>query len=79
LAEAVTQLREIEKFFPDHGAKAALEIARCYRRSQKKAEEIAALRHVMKKYQRSGESRHAHERLEELGVKIGGAVEDVHK
>lgn len=75
LENAVTQLREIEKFFEKHNAEAALKVGQYYRRAGKRDEEIASLLHVMKKYPRSGQSRHAHERLEELGVDMRGGVD----
>ena len=79
LENAINQLREIEGFFKDHASRAALQVARYYQRAKKRPEEIAALRHVMKKYTESREAPHAHERLEDLGVDMGNIVEDATK
>ena len=80
LAAAVNQLKEIENFIGRENARvasrAAYQVAVYYKRAKKNAEEIGALRHVMKKFPKSRESSHAHERLEALGVPIGGAVEE---
>ena len=75
ISQAVAQLKEIENFFRNQRASAAMEIAYVYSRAKKKKEEIAALRHIMKKYPGSGHSNTAHERLEALGVRIGGGVD----
>jgi hypothetical protein len=75
LANAVAQLKEIENFFENVAPKAALTIAQIYQAAGKKVEEVGALRGVMKKYPKSGESNTAHERLEALGIKIGGGVD----
>ena len=75
ISQAVAQLKEIENFFRNQRASAAMEIAYVYSRAKKKKEEIAALRHIMKKYPDSGHSNTAHERLETLGVRIGGGVD----
>jgi len=72
---AVAQLKEVENFFKDVAPRAALTIATIYQSAGQKAEEVGALRGVMKKYPDSGESTAAHERLEALGVKIGGGVD----
>lgn len=79
LDKAVTQLREIEKFFEDHRSEAAYKVAQYYKRASKGEEEVAALLHVMKKYPRSKESRNAHERLEDLGVDMRGGVDEAIK
>ncbi len=75
LANAIAQLKEIENFFENVAPKAALTIAQIYQAAGKKVEEVGALRGVMKKYPKSGESNTAHERLEALGIKIGGGVD----
>ncbi|MFW5893669.1 MAG: tetratricopeptide repeat protein [Verrucomicrobiota bacterium] len=79
LDKAVTQLREIEKFFKDHRSEAAYKVAQYYKRASKGDQEIAALLHIMKKYPRSKESRNAHERLEDLNVDMRGGVDEAIK
>ena len=72
---AVTQLREIESFFKDQAAEAALRIAYVYRDAKAQDRYVSALRGVLKKYPKSSQSSEAHQRLEELGVRIGGGVD----
>jgi hypothetical protein len=72
---ALMQLTEIENFFKNQASRAALRKAYVYKGAGKRKLYIAALRRVMKKYPKSGESREAHVRLEKMGVKIGGAVD----
>jgi TolA-binding protein len=72
---AVAQLKEVENFFKKVSPRAALTIATIYQSAGQKKDEVGALRRVMKKYPNSGESNAAHERLEALGVKIGGGVD----
>ena len=72
---AVAQLKEVENFFKNVAPRAALTIAQIYRAAGKKTEEVGALRGVMKKYPKSSESTAAHERLEALGIKIGGGID----
>ena len=74
-APAVTQLREIESFFKDQAAEAALRIAYVYRDAKAQDRYVSALRGVLKKYPKSSQSSEAHQRLEELGVRIGGGVD----
>ncbi len=76
LEKAVTQLREVEKFFENHRSEAAYRVAQYYQRASEGDEEVAALLHVMKKYPRSKQSRNAHERLESLGVDMRGGVDE---
>jgi tetratricopeptide (TPR) repeat protein len=71
---AVAQLAEIESFFKDQAAEAALRIAYVYRDTGKDDRYVATLRGVLKKYPQSSQSSEAHQRLEELGVRIGGGV-----
>ncbi len=73
--EAVAQLKEIENFFEKERARAAFAVADVYRRANDKAKYIAALRAVLKKYPETGESSQAHQRLEKMGVRMGGAVD----
>jgi len=73
--QAVAQLREVESFFKDHAAEAALRIARLYNETGKDKLYIAALRSVLKKYPESGQSSEAHQLLERLGIKIGGGLD----
>ena len=75
LEPAVTQLREIENFFKAHAAVAALRIAYLYRDAGIKDKYVSALRGVLKKYPQSGQSSEAHQRLEEMGLPIGGGVD----
>jgi tetratricopeptide (TPR) repeat protein len=69
---AVEQLREIELFFKDESAKAALTIAHVYNGAGKKDPYIAELRAIMKKYVGSTQSSTAHNELEAMKIKIGG-------
>lgn len=73
--EAIAQLSEIENFFEKERARAAFAIADVHRKAGDKAKYIACLRGVLKKYPKTGESSQAHQRLEKLGVKMGGAVD----
>ena len=75
LDQAIAQLREVESFFKDHAAEAALRIARLYSEAGKDKLYVAALRSVLKKYPESGQSSEAHQQLERLGIKIGGGVD----
>ena len=72
---AVAQLREVENFFKNVAPRAALAIADVYKAAGKKSEEIATLRGIMKKYKGSSQSNTAHERLEAMGIKIGGGLD----
>jgi tetratricopeptide (TPR) repeat protein len=72
---AVAQLREIESFFKDNASDAALRIAYVFRDAQSQDRYVAALRGVLKKYPKSPQSSEAHQRLEELGLRIGGGVD----
>lgn len=71
---AIAQYRELENFFPDQAPEAALRIAWVHRDAGDQKQFIAALRAVLKKYPKSGQSSTAHQELERLGVKIGGGV-----
>ncbi len=71
---AIGQYRELENFFPDQAPEAALRIAWVHRDAGDQKQFIAALRAVLKKYPKSGQSSTAHQELEKLGVKIGGGV-----
>jgi TolA-binding protein len=75
LEQAIGQLREVENFFKQHNAEAALRVAHVYRRANQRDQFIAALRAVLKKYPKSGQSSSAHQELEKLGVRIGGGVD----
>lgn len=75
LEAGVAQVREIENFFKSYAPRAAYHVAQLYRRANLKKKQIAALRHVLKKYPESGESRRAHESLEKMGIKMGGGVD----
>ena len=75
LEQAIGQLREVENFFKQYNAEAALRIAHVYRRANQRDQFIAALRAVLKKYPKSGQSSAAHQELEKLGVRIGGGVD----
>jgi TolA-binding protein len=72
---AVGQLREVENFFRQYNAEAALRIAHVYGRAGMRDQQIAALRNVLKKYPKSGQSSSAHQELEKMGVRIGGGVD----
>jgi tetratricopeptide (TPR) repeat protein len=75
LDPAVSQLREIENFFQDQAPVAALKIAYLYRDAGIKEKFVRTLRGVLKKYPKSGQSSEAHQRLEEMGLPIGGGVD----
>ena len=64
----------MENFFKAFNSEAALRIAHVYGRAGQRELCIAALRAVLKKYPKSGQSSSAHEELEGLGVRIGGGV-----
>ncbi len=73
--QAIGQLREVENFFKQHAPEAALRVAGVYKRFNLRDQHIAALRAVLKKYPKSGQSNAAHLELEKLGVRIGGGVD----
>jgi tetratricopeptide (TPR) repeat protein len=75
IGAAVQQLREIETFFKDQSSRACLKIADVYRGAGKRAQQVAVLREVMRKYPDTGESSNAHNQLEALGEMIGGGVD----
>jgi tetratricopeptide (TPR) repeat protein len=75
LEPAIAQLREVENFFKDRAAEAALAAAYAYRDAGIKEKYVRTLRGVLKKYPKSAESSQAHQRLEEMGLPIGGGVD----
>lgn len=75
LDPAVAQLREVENFFKDSAPDAALRTAYLYRDAGIKDKYVRSLRGVLKKYPKSGQSSEAHQRLEEMGLPIGGGVD----
>jgi TolA-binding protein len=75
LASAVSQVREIENFFPAEAPKAALHVAHLYRNADEKKKYIQALRDVLKKYPESSQSKEAHVELENEGVRTGGGID----
>jgi TolA-binding protein len=72
---AVSQLSEIENFFPPEASKAAMKIARVYNGAGDDKKYVQALRAVLKKYPESSESKEAHVELEKAGVKMGGGID----
>jgi TolA-binding protein len=76
--QAIAQLREVENFFKNFAPEAALRIAGVYKQAGDREQHIAALRAVLKKYPKSGQSSSAHLELERMGVRIGGGI-DVEK
>jgi tetratricopeptide (TPR) repeat protein len=75
LEPAISQLREVENFFKDRASEAALAAAYLYRDAGIDEKYVRSLRGVLKKYPKSGESSQAHQRLEEMGLPIGGGVD----
>ena len=75
LDPAVAQLREVENFFADAAPDAALRAAYLYRDAGIKEKYVRSLRGVLKKFPKSGQSSEAHQRLEEMGLPIGGGVD----
>lgn len=75
LEPAVSQLREVENYFKDRAAEAALKIAYLYRDTGSDKKYVRSLRGVLTKYPKSTESSQAHQRLEEMGLPIGGGVD----
>jgi len=76
LDAAVRQLGEIESFFDGHASEAAYRTALYYEQAGVKDKYIASLRAVMKKYPKSRQSRQVHHRLEKMGLRIGGGIDD---
>lgn len=76
MESAIQQLREIESFFVAVAPQAALAVAHTYNHFGQRAPYVAELRNVLKKYPKTGESSRAHQELESLGERIGGAVEE---
>lgn len=72
---AIAQLNEIQNFFQKEAPEAALRIAWVYRDAGQKPKFEVALRNVLKKYPKSGQSSTAHQELEKMGAKIGGGVD----
>lgn len=72
---AIAQLNEIQNFFQKEAPEAALRIAWVYRDAGQKPKFEVALRNVLKKYPKSGQSSAAHQELEKMGAKIGGGVD----
>jgi len=75
LDPALAQLREVEGFFKDQAPEAGLRISYLYRDAGIKDKYVRSLRSVLKKYPKSGQSSEAHQRLEEMGLPIGGGVD----
>ena len=75
LEPAVSELREVENTFKDLAPDAALRIAYLYRDAGIKEKFVRSLRGVLKKYPKSGQSSEAHQRLEEMGLPIGGGTD----
>ena len=75
LEPAVSQLKEVENFFKDRAPAASLAVAYLYRDAGIKEKYVRSLRGVLKRYPKSGESSQAHQRLEEMGLPIGGGVD----
>jgi TolA-binding protein len=75
LEPAVSQLKEVENFFKDQAPAAALAVSYLYRDAGIKEKYVRSLRGVLKRYPKSGESSQAHQRLEEMGLPIGGGVD----
>ena len=72
---AVQELVEMENFFENEAARAALMRAEIYGRVGRKKEQIVTLRSILKTYRASPEARMAHRQLERMGVVIGGGLE----
>jgi len=73
--KAIRELTHIENFFKRQAPRAAFAKAKIYRRAGRRADEVAALRRVLKIYEDSNESCEAHVRLERLGERhIGGTT-----
>lgn len=75
ITPAIAQLQEIESFFQQDATRAAMRIATVYQGAGQQKKYIGALRRILKKYPKTGESSTAHQLLERLGVKMGGGVE----
>jgi len=75
LEPAVSQLKEVENFFKDRAPEASLAVAYLYRDAGIKEKYVRSLRGVLKRYPKSGQSSEAHQRLEEMGLPIGGGVD----
>ncbi len=76
LSAAVQQLGEIESFFEKDASEAAYRTALYYEKAGIKDKYIASLRAVMSKYPKSRQSSEVHHRLEKMGLRIGGGVND---
>jgi len=77
IKKGINQLKEVETSpaFKEYHSRAAWRIGEIYNYAGMKKQYISALRHVMKKYKNSTQSRQAHQELERLGVKIGGGID----
>lgn len=73
--QAIEQLRQIQNFFQEQAPDAALRVAYIYRDAGQKDKFESALRAVLKKYPKSGQSSTAHQELEKMGARIGGGVD----
>jgi TolA-binding protein len=74
LNQGIAQLREVENFFKPHASEAALKIADYYNSAGIKQKYVASLFAVMDRYPRSSQSSVAHDSLEKLGYRTGGAL-----
>ena len=74
LDKAVGQLREVENFFKDYSAEAALRAAHLYQRANQKEKYRVALRLVLTKYPQSPQSSAAHQESNAIDAANGGGV-----
>jgi TolA-binding protein len=65
----------VENFFKDQAPAAALAVAQLYRDAGIQEKYVRSLRGVLKRYPKSDESSQAHQRLEAMGLPIGGGVD----
>lgn len=76
---AIKTLSDLESVGGSVASKASLQIANIHKISGDKAKEVAQLRTVLRRYPKTGESAHAHDRLEAYGVALVGGESEAKK
>ncbi len=70
LKQAVSELRQVENYFPDHASQACLKVAMLYEKAGVEQDAIRVFKEVMRKYPDTRESERAHVELEDRGVVV---------
>jgi len=73
--QAIQELQQMEAFFLSVAPKAALMQSQIYGKIGERDKQIMVLRRIMKTYRKHSASRMAHQRLERMGMPIGGGLD----